>query len=152
MAPPDIQGGYQATLDAAVEGMVANTEPKNIISREIETAAGAAFGRAVVQGSDDHGAIIPTATGTALGITVRDVTLPQGSADTYQQYDTAAILQRGVIWCVATGEAVSAGDPVQFNDTTGELRTTAGAGWTTIAGATWLTSAASGELAQVRLT
>lgn len=151
---PDVQGGYQETIDQAVEGMIANTEPKNIISRELETAAGVGFGRVVTRGGTDpdHGAQVPlVAAEEALGITVRDVTLPQSSNDQYQQYDTIAILDRGVIWCTATGEAVAAGDGVVFNDTTGELRTTAGAGWTALPGAIWESSAASGALAKVRL-
>ena len=148
---PAIQTSYPEEIRAAVEGMVADAGLKTVISRNVETAAGVGFGRAVVQGADDGGIIVPTATGGVFrGITVRDATLPQSSADTYQQNDEAALMVTGVIWVIAR-EAVSAGNPVSFEVTTGELYTTADATHDAIPGAIWDSSAAIGELAKVRL-
>ena len=148
---PAIQTTYPLEIRAAVEGMVADAGLKTVISRTVETAAGVGFARAVVQGSDDAGVIVPPATGGVFrGLTVRDATLPQSNEDTYQLYDDAALMVTGVLWAVAQ-EAVSAGDPVSFEVTTGELYTTADATHDAIPGAIWESSAAIGELAKVRL-
>jgi hypothetical protein len=42
-------------------GMVANTEPKNVISRTVESAAGITFGQPAFRGSDDHGCVVGVA-------------------------------------------------------------------------------------------
>ncbi len=148
---PDIQGGYQERIEKAVNGMMASAEPAIIISREVETVAGAGFGLAVHQGAADHGVIIPTSeTGEFIGITHRDVTLPDDSNDTYQQRDTAGIMREGVMW-VQAYEAVVAGGPVTWNDLTGQLKTTAGVDDIVIVGARWETTASINTLAIVRL-
>lgn len=41
-----------------VVGMRCNTEPENVISRTLESAAGCDFGQPLYRGSDDHGAIV----------------------------------------------------------------------------------------------
>lgn len=63
---------YQTTFGtrpaAAVAGMMANTEPHNVISRTIESAAGLAFGQPAFRGSDDHGCVVgATFAATAVG-------------------------------------------------------------------------------------
>ncbi len=148
---PAVQTTYPAEIRAAVEGMVADAGLKTVISRTIETAAGVGFGLAVVQGANDAGVIVPTVTGAVFrGITVRDVTLPQSSGDAYQQYDETALMVTGVIWVTAQ-EAVSAGDPVSFEVTSGQLFTTVDATHDAIAGALWESSAGIGVIAKIRL-
>lgn len=63
-------GIYQDTFNkvhpVAVAGMRANTEPENVISRTVESAAGIAFGQPAFRGSDDHGCVVGAAfSGTA---------------------------------------------------------------------------------------
>lgn len=41
-----------------VPGMRCNTEPENVISRTVESAAGIAFGQPAFRGSDDHGCVV----------------------------------------------------------------------------------------------
>ena len=148
---PAVQSTYPEEIRSAVEGMVADAGLKTIVSRTVETAAGVGFGLAVVQGTADDGVIVPTATGGVFrGITVRDVTLPQSAGDAYQQYDEAALMVSGVIWVTAQ-EAVSAGDPVSFEVTTGQLTTIVDATHDAIPNATWETSAGIGTLAKIRL-
>ena len=148
---PAIQTTYPPQIRAAVEGMVADSGLKTVISRTVETAAGVGFGLAVVQGANDGGVIVPTVAGGVFrGLTVRDVTLPQSNADAYLQYDEAALMVTGVLWVTAQ-EAVTAGDPVSFEVTTGQLFSTADATHDAIPGAIWDSSAAIGELAKVRL-
>jgi len=43
---------------AGVAGMRCNTEPENVISRTVESAAGIAFGQPAFRGSDDHGCVV----------------------------------------------------------------------------------------------
>lgn len=67
---PAIQTSYTDRPGVALEGMVANMETANSITRICETSAGIGFGRPVVQGVADLGAILPlsyvyAATGAA---------------------------------------------------------------------------------------
>lgn len=144
---PAIQTTYNETLDVGFVGQVSDMGLSDIISREVETAAGINFGLAVVQGTGDHQCKLGAA-GVFLGITVKDVTLDAAKADKYAQYDTCAIMTRGVIF-VTAGEAVVAGDAV-YRTAAGVLNKTA-AGNTLIANARWETSAANGALARIRL-
>lgn len=65
-------GLYQDTFGTrhavAFAGMRANTEPENVISRTVESAAGIAFGQPAFRGSNDHGCVVGVAfAATAAG-------------------------------------------------------------------------------------
>ena len=87
---------------------------------------------------------------------MRDDTLLGLTADSdyvgeYQTGATCAVMFRGDIWVLAGG-IVTKGSDVTFNATTGVLSSAAtGGAQFAITGAKWLTSAASGALAKVRL-
>lgn len=51
------QSTFNTTFPHGFPGMRANTEPENVISRTVETAAGIAIGQPAFRGSDDHGCI-----------------------------------------------------------------------------------------------
>lgn len=53
-----LQSTFPTTFPVGVAGMRANTEPENVISRTVESAAGIAFGQPAFRGSDDHGCIV----------------------------------------------------------------------------------------------
>lgn len=144
---PSVQTTYNATMPVGSLGQVANTELTNVISRECEGSSGIGFGLAVIQGTADHQAKVGSA-GVFLGITVKDVTLDSSRSDKYAQYDTMAIMTKGVIW-VTAGEDVSAGDSV-YRTSTGTLNKTSASN-TQIANARWETSASSGALALLRI-
>lgn len=127
-------------------GEIADLGQSDVISREVEPTS-IAFGLAVVQGTADDQCKLGAA-GSFLGISVRDTTLPVTRGDAYAQYDTAAIMRKGVIW-VTAGEAVVAGDVV-YRTSAGVLNKTS-SGNTLVANARWETSAASGALAKLRL-
>lgn len=147
---PPLQTTYSATMKPAIAGMVANMEISNTISRQIETAAGIGFGVVVVQGADDNGVRLPDASHLAFrGITVLDPTRDPQNGDKYAQYDTAAVLTRGVIW-VTVGAAVAAGDPAYFVPATGVITNVATSN-TAIPDGIFDSSAASGGLAKLRL-
>lgn len=143
---PAVQTTYNSRLSNGLPGQIANTEADtNVISRAVEGSSGIGFGIPVIRGTDPENQVKIGAAGTFVGITVRD---PGGTEDKYAQYDTAAVLTRGVIW-VTAGEAVTAGDAV-YRTAAGALNKTSTSN-TLIANAEWESSAASGALARIRL-
>ena len=140
-----VQSTYADTISAGYAGAIVNTEPRVLISRTVEDAAGIAFGLAVMQGTADKGCVVSDGT-DFLGVTVRDQSIEDGTSDVFAQYDSARIMTKGVIW-VANSCGVSAGDAVAAL-ADGALATSTGSD---IVGARWETTAADGELAQLRL-
>lgn len=143
---PEIQSTFTATHARWVEGMVLNSEPAVIVSREVETAAGIGFGKVAQRGTGDHQIKISAASPKYLGITVLD---PTKFGDTYAQYDTAAIMIKGVI-VVTASVAVATGDAVYFVPATGVL-TNVSTSNQLISNAQWDTSTAAAGLAALRL-
>lgn len=141
---------YAATLRPGVEGALANEEPVDLISRTVEDAAGIGFGKAVVQGTNDNGCKIAGATGKILGITVRErsVRVSALSGNGFAQYDTARIMNMGVIWVKVGATAVVAGDVVAWDNATQTFSKT---GAITLTDARFETSSAANGIAQVRL-
>lgn len=147
---PVIQDTYRETQRVGLNGMVANQEDYNIITRVAEGAI--PFGRAVVQGTLDNEGKIPSAGGTFRGISCRDPTLVIAAGETVDQYqdnENAGLLTRGVMW-IEVPSPVIAGGNVFFSNTTGRLSSITEAS-TQIVGALWDSSAAAGQLAKVRL-
>lgn len=141
-----VQTTYSAQHARWIEGMQLNAEPTVIVSRECEDAEGLGFGKVGVQGTGDHQVVDSEATVKFVGIAVLDTTKVTGK---YEQYETAALMKKGVI-VVSASEAVAVGDPVYYTPATGVLSKTA-SGNTLIAGATWDTSTSGAGLAALRL-
>lgn len=148
-----VQSTYTENQPIAQAGMLASGD-HSVDTRICETAAGIPFGVAVSQGSADNGALIGGASATVFaGISVQDMSIENdpSNSDEYPQYSNMGVLTRGDIW-VVTGGIVTAGADVTFAATTGVLSTAAASGSQfAIAGARWMTGAASGALAKVRL-
>ena len=144
LQPAPVQSVYIRYLLPAQNGMLASEVNWAADSRNVETAAGIGFGLAVSQGVADAGCIIG---GSAfVGITRADITPPL-TVDVYPQYAVAGILVMGDLW-VIPDNAVVAGEAVYYSSTTGKLGHSGG---TVIEDARWMTSAAAGGLAVVRL-
>lgn len=141
-----IQSNYAATHSRWVEGMVLNMEPNVIVSRLAEDVEGIGFGKVCVQGTADNQVVDSEATVKFVGIAVLDTNRPTGK---YEQYDTVAVMKKGVI-VVTASEAVAVGDPVYYTPATGVLSKTSTSN-TLIAGATWDTSTSGSGLAALRL-
>jgi hypothetical protein len=140
-----VQSTYADNIDAGYKGAIVNTEPRTLISRTVEAAAGLAFGLAVMQGTEDKECVV--ADGSAfLGVTVRDQSVDPADPDLFAQYSEARIMTKGVIWVLNSG-GVSAGDPVTTL-AAGALGTGSSP---LVDGARWDTTADDGELAQLRL-
>ena len=143
-----LQTSYTSELDAYIEGMKANSEHSNHISRVVENAAGIGFGKVAMQGTADSQIVPSKAGGIFRGITILDTTQLQ---DSYPQYGMAAVMTWGVI-VVRVATAVKAGDDVTYTAATGALGTAAvAAGVVAIPNAVWDTSASAGGLAKLRL-
>jgi len=149
-----VQTAYTINQDALYAGMIVDLGPRDIVSRSVETAAGAAFGIAVSPGTDAERQIVIGGDDTFIGITVRELSR-EGAANTgaiqYNETETAAVMRWGQIAVVCpTGCIV--GDPANYVDATGVIDSgAAGAGETDIAGATWQTVTAAGEIGILRL-
>lgn len=143
---PAVQTTYSATHARWVEGMVLNSEPCVIVSRVAEDVEGIGFGKVCVQGTLDNQVVDSEATVKFCGIAVLD---PTKAGDTYAQYDTVAVMKKGVI-VVQASVAVAVGDPVYYVPATGVL-TNSASGNTLIAGAQWDTSTSGSALAALRL-
>lgn len=141
LTPAPVQSNYIRYLVPAQNGMLASEINFTADTRVVETAAGIGFGLAVSQGTGDRGCVLG---GTAfVGVTRADPTLAQASSitvvDHYQQYDNAGILVTGDLWVVPQG-AVTAGEAVYYNYTTGQLGLSGG---TVIEDARWMTTSAT---------
>jgi len=149
LTPSPVQTSYSRYLTVAQNGMKASAINWTVDTRIVETSAGIGFGLAVSQGSvSDRGCILG---GSAfVGVTHVDITLPastQLTVDKYAHYDNAAIMVTGDLW-VVTEDAVTAGEAVYYNTSTGQLGHSGG---TVIEDARWMTSADALGLAVVRI-
>lgn len=110
------QTSYSDRLRPAVVGMIANSRPKDTISRIVQPAGGIGFGVAAFQGAAANQITTTFALGGFVGITIRDVTLARtvgdvASIDKYMQGENAGVLREGVIW-VQASVAVNPNDPI----------------------------------------
>lgn len=145
-----VQSTYLTEMPAAFAGMIANTEPNNLISREVETSGGIGFGVPVIQGTADNQCDeIADSDSVIIGITVRDQSVTD---DTFAQYDSALLMRWGVMWVTVTDAGgVSAGDPVWVAVAGTFSNADAGSdGSIKINDARWESSAANGALAKIR--
>ena len=146
-----IQSTYLSQMAAAFHGMIADLGPSVLMSRTVETSGGLGFGVPVIQGTEDNECdAVAASTDAVLGITAR--TADQES-ETISQYDSALIMRSGVMWVTVTDAGgVAAGDDVWIT-VSGATFANADAGTNgsiKINNARWETTAANGELAQIR--
>ena len=147
-----VQTTYLTEMAAAFVGMVANTEPNTLVSREVETSAGIGFGVPVIQGTaDTQCGKVAASTDAVVGITVRD----QSTEDnTFAQNDSALLIRKGVIWVTVTDAGgVAAGDDVWVKVSDGSFSNAdvGTNGSIKLAGCRWESSAANAALAKIRV-
>jgi len=147
-----VQNTYLSEMAAAYAGMVANTEPNNLISREVETSAGVGFGIPVIQGTADNQCdVVAASTDAVIGITVRDQSTTD---DKFALADSALLMRNGVIWAeVSDAGGVVAGDPVwvKVSDGTFSNADAGTNGSIQLAGCRWESTAANAALAKIRV-
>lgn len=147
-----VQSTYLDSMAAAFAGMIADTGPNDLFSREVETVAGVGFGVPVQQGtSDDQIAVMGAGATNCVGITVRDQSTTN---DKFAQKESALLMRNGPLWVVVTQAAgVSADDDVWVTLSTGTFGNAdpGGSNGLKLAGCRWETSGANGELAKIRV-
>jgi hypothetical protein len=156
-----VQTSYAAEQSTAFEGQRASLELTNIMSKSAE-AGDIPFGRAVVRGTADDQAKLPTATGQSfIGITEMTTAWSENSSDLhlYEQYREMNILDFGSIW-VYTEQSVVPGDAVYFRHTAeasplnivGRFRKdSSSSNADLIQGAAFETTTAAGGIAKIKL-
>lgn len=145
-----VQSTYAENLTQWVEGQIADQENKTVISRTVEDAAGIGFGKVVEQGSGDYGVIAPAGGGAQYrGVTVRDQARTAASPSAYAQYESAAVMTKGVV-IVTVGAAVSVGEQAYYVPATGVI-TNVSTSNTIIPGARFDADAGNGALCPLRL-
>ena len=146
------QTSYSINQPKAYAGMVYAQAPRDIVSRDVETAAGIGFGVAVSRGTNLERQIV--AGGTRFtGITIRSLD-KEGAANTgaiqWNEKEAAGILRGGYIWAVCPA-GCNPGDQVKYTNATGVINSgKAGVGETAL-DAKWDSVAAAGELAVILL-
>lgn len=141
---------YSESMAKYAVGRRANMEEWNTITRSLSGTAPVGFGVPVIAGTVEHTCAPLTAAGqNVIGITEANFVLPH-PGDEYQQYDTTAICEVGVIG-VLLGANVTQGAVARFN-VTNQTWTGAAASATvlTIPGAQFEYAGASGEVGLVR--
>lgn len=150
------QTTFDDRLRPAVVGMIANTRPKDTVSKIVADAAGIAFGLAVFQGTAAN-QITATFSATLknfVGVTIRDMTLARtqadiASVDKYKQYESAGILREGTIWVTAS-LAVAVGD-LAYVTPAGAFTNTANAGANAGPIGRWDSATAGAAIARLEL-
>jgi len=149
-----IQTSYSERISAARVGQIANTEDCVLISRNVETAAGIAFGLPVMQGAAEDGVVILAGGATNIvGITVRERSVNPDFPSGFQQYESARLMRRGVLWVTVTDAGgVAQGDPVWVTEATGAFSNAdvGTGGGQRINGAIWDSNGVNGGLARIR--
>lgn len=142
-----MQSTYLTELATAFAGMIANSEPNFLISRQVETAA-IGFGKGVKRGAADNGVVATagTAGDVFLGITCRE---HSKDADQFAVKEDALIMTKGVVWVVAAG-AVANGAAV-YIDSAGKFTSTVGTNTPVPNGRFDSSTSAADQLVKVRL-
>ena len=159
--PVQTSTDYLSAHIAGYEGQPADMGLKNIISKTAE-GSNIEFGRAVVRGTADDQAVLPSSTGQAfVGVTAMTTA---GVADAdgdlfYERYATMNVQDQGEIY-VYTEQSVVPGDAVWFRhtadtaplDEVGRFRKdTSGGDADQIVGATFESTTAAGGVARIRI-
>lgn len=143
-----VQSAYGENMAAGVAGMVADESNWDGDTLNCETAAGIGFGLAVGQGTASKGGVLGGALAEFRGVSIRDVTLDNDTADEYAENQNMGVLYRGDIW-VSPSVAVAVTDVVHYDATTGRFAISGGSG--PIVGARWMTACDADGLAVLRL-
>lgn len=155
-----VQTAYAAEQDVAQEGQRADLSLIDIISKSAE-GSDVNFGRAVVRGTSDDQAKLPSASGQAfMGVTEYTTAWSANASDVhlYEENREMNIVSFGRMWAI-TEQAVVPGDPVFFRHTVGAGGTIIGrfrkdadtATADQIDGASFETTAGAGALAMIQI-
>jgi len=152
-----VQTTYSKYMGEALDGMKADMEAYNTVSKLNKGTAVIPFGRAVFTDGDD-GMKLPVSGSTAaqfIGIVMRELTRAYTDAQitsgigAIPNYDNT-VMTTGVIW-VSPAIAVAKDDPVYVLKADGRLTNVAGTDNILISNAKFVSTAAAGARAKVSL-
>lgn len=152
-----VQTTYSKYMGEALDGMKADMEAYNTVSKLNKGTAVIPFGRAVFTDGDD-GMKLPVSGSTAaqfIGIVMRELTRAYTDAQitsgigAIPNYDNT-VMTTGVIW-VSPAVAVAKDDPVYVLKADGRLTNVAGTDNILISNASFVSTAAAGARAKVSL-
>lgn len=147
-----LQTTYAENMPIGSLGRRVNMEEWNTITRTLEGATPLLFGAPVQRGAtagDAHGCAIFT-TGDFIGISEANVVLQHDVADRYEQYDSVAICESGVIWVNAGTGGATAGTPAYYIAASNTWTSTVGSNLA-VPGAEFDSTAAAGGLVKLRV-
>lgn len=146
---------YRSEPRTAILGVIGDNSMTRVITRSVATSAGLAFGVPAAQGAADNECVLPTTSATNIvGFTVRSHAVPAETPNLYPENYGASLLAEGSIWATVTDAGgVSAGDDVwlDLSDNTLSNADVGSGNGLKLAGCRWVTSAANGALALVRV-
>lgn len=137
-----IQEEYVENIRAPSPGTLSGSgETIDSFTGNCEPETGIPFGRAVSTGTvadyGDNAVILGGAIAIFRGVSIKDIGAKGADGNSYARYDNVGVLRRGLIW-LEPAVAVTAGDPVHYDQTTGIFSNTGGQG--PVKGARWETS------------
>lgn len=152
-----VQLTYQRYMGEALDGMKADMEAYNTVSKLNKGNAIIPFGRAVFTDGDD-GMKLPVTGSTAaqfIGITMRELTRAYTDAQITAGYGAVpqrdnSVMTTGVIW-VSPAVAVAKDDPVYVLIADGRFTNVAGTNNVLIPNAKFVSTAAAGARAKISL-
>ena len=156
-----VQTTYTAEHERGFEGQIEDTQVYNVYSKVAE-GSDIPFGRAVVRGTGDEQAVLPSTTGEdLLGVTVTTTawTTQLDGSRVYEEFREMNICNFGMLY-VYTETAVVPGDPVYFRhtaeaaplDVVGRFRNDdSGTNADLIANCTFESTTGAGEIARIRI-
>lgn len=153
-----VQTTYALNRNSAYEGLIADNQLRNVVSRRAETDIG--YGLGVLWGTNDDSTKLPTATFDGklfLGVTRYTLNHESvGGNHVIPQNFSADVITDGVVW-VFCENGCSPNDDVYLIHTSssgnvGRFRTDANTNKAVkVPGAKWLTTATAGKLAKIKL-
>lgn len=147
-----LQTTYNENMAPGSLGRRVNMEEWNTITRTLEGATPLLFGAPVQAGvtaGDAHGCAIFT-TGKFIGVSEANIVLGHDTPDRYEQYDSVAVCESGVIWVNAGTGGATARTQAYYIAASNSWTSTVGTNLL-VPGAEFDSSAAAGGLVKLRV-
>lgn len=144
-----LQTTYTENMPIGSIGRRVNMEEWNTITRTLQGATPLKFAVPVQDGATEHTCVIFT-TGNFIGVSESNVVLQHDTPDQYEQYDSVAVCESGVMWVPVGVGGATRRTQAYYIAATG-LWTSTSAGNVEIPGCEFDSGAVAGGLAKLRI-
>lgn len=144
-----LQTTYTENMPVGSVGRRVNMEEWNTITRTLEGATPLKFAVPVQDGATEHTCVI-FSTGDFIGVSESNVVLGHDTPDQYEQYDSVAVCESGVMWVQAGVGGATRRSQAYFIAATG-LWTSTAAGNVAVPGAEFDSGGVAGDLVKLRI-